>query len=182
MADPEYALIRAIAEGDHQAFERLVKRYQNPLCNFVYRYVGDRGTAEDITQEVFMRVYRSASRFFPKARVSSWLFKIALNLSLNELKRRQRQRLDEMVVHDEQGYRSADAASLPATPGHASEEEIMATLDKLSGKQRAALLLRVNEGLSYREIGETLGLSVQSVEALIFRARRQLRASMRRKG
>jgi len=181
MVDPEYTLIQAIAAGDQAAFEHLVKRYQNPLGNFVYRYVGDRSAAEDITQEVFMRVYRSASSFVPKARVSSWLFKIALNLSLNEIKRRQRERRDETAIHDEQGHGAVDPASSAAAARHDFEQEIMSALDKLSGNQRAALLLRVNEGLSYREIGETLGLSVQSVEALIFRARQQLRGSVRRK-
>jgi RNA polymerase sigma-70 factor (ECF subfamily) len=180
MVDPEYTLIQAIAADDQAAFECLVKRYQNPLGNFVYRYVGDRSTAEDITQEVFMRVYRSASSFVPKARVSSWLFKIALNLSLNEIKRRQRQRRDETAIHDEQEH-GAESASSPAAPRRDLELEVMSALDKLSGNQRAALLLRVNEGLSYREIGETLGLSVPSVEALIFRARQQLRGSVRRK-
>jgi RNA polymerase sigma-70 factor (ECF subfamily) len=73
MADPEYALIRAIAGGDQEAFERLVKRYQTPLYNFVYRHLGDRALAEDITQETFLQIYRSASRFEPRARVSTWI-------------------------------------------------------------------------------------------------------------
>jgi RNA polymerase sigma-70 factor (ECF subfamily) len=181
MADPEYALIQAIADGDQEAFARLVQRYQNPLCNFVCRYLGDRAAAEDITQEVFMRVYRAASGFTPRARVSSWLFKIALNLSLNEIKRRRRQLLDTAATPDQQRIGFADPASSVPAPAYDLEQEIMRALGDLSENQRAALLLRVNEGLSYREIGETLGLSVQSVEALIFRARQQLRVSLRPK-
>jgi RNA polymerase sigma-70 factor (ECF subfamily) len=176
MVDPEYALIRAIAAGDQEAFERLVERYQNPLCNFIYRYLGDRATAEDITQEVFMRVYRFAPRFAPKARVSSWVFQIARNLALNEIERRRRQRVDETAVDGEPG---SHAHAAPASSE--LEQEVMGALRDLPENQRAALLLRVNEELSYREIGEILGLSVQSVESLLFRARQQLRASLGRR-
>jgi RNA polymerase sigma-70 factor (ECF subfamily) len=179
MVDPEYALIKAIAAGDQKAFERLVKRYQNPLCNFIYRYLGDRATAEDITQEVFMRIYRFAPRYIPKARVSSWVFQIARNLSLNEIERRQRLRLDETGIDGERGYIALSSSATSAN--YDLEEEIMGALGGLPENQRAALLLRVNEGLSYREISETLGISLQRVESLIFRARQQLRASIRRK-
>jgi len=179
MVDPEYAVIQAIASGDRAAFELLVKRYQSPVCNFVYRYLGDRAAAEDITQEVLLRVYRSASRFDPKGRVSSWVFQIARNLSLNEIKRRGRARLSETELKDEREYTSAK--SPVASEAHALEHEVMAALGELPENQRAALLWRVNEGLSYREIGEVLGVSVQSVESLIFRARERLRSSLRRK-
>jgi RNA polymerase sigma-70 factor (ECF subfamily) len=176
MADPEHDLIKAVADGDHEAFERLVKRYRNPLCNFVFRYLGDRAAAEDITQEVFMRVYRYASRFVPQARVSTWVFKIARNLSLDEIKRRQRLHLDE----HERGSRRQSAGAAPAAVAAGSDLDrtVMDALAELPENQRAALLLRVNEALSYREIAEVLGLSVSSVESLIFRARQQLRGAL----
>jgi RNA polymerase sigma-70 factor (ECF subfamily) len=176
MADPEYALIRAIAAGDPEAFERLVERYQNPLCNFIYRYLGDRATAEDITQEVFMRVYRFAPRFVPTARVSSWVFQIARNLALNEIERRRRVRVDETAVNGESGYAAWRSPAVPASSD--LEQEVIGALGELPENQRAAFLLRVNEGLSYREIGEILGVSVQSVESLLFRARQRLRATL----
>src|ERR1035437_197697 len=171
MADPEYALIKAIAGGDQEAFERLVKRYQNPLYNFVYRHLGNRALAEDITQETFLQIYRSASRFEPRARVSTWIFKIAFNLSLNESERQSRLRLRETQMTDEHQY--ADGRSAAAVANFELEQQITGLLDRLPDRQRAALLLRVNEGLSYREIAEVLGLSVQGVESLIFRARQQ---------
>jgi len=177
MVDPEYTLIKGIADGDREAFERLVKRYQSPLCNFVFRYLGDRAAAEDIAQEVFIRVYRHASRFSPAARVSTWLFKIARNLSLDEIRRRQRLHLAEAARVDDWGR--VAAASSTAAASYDLEREITDALGKLPESQRAALLLRVNEGLSYREIGEVMDLSVASVESLIFRARQQLRAAMR---
>jgi RNA polymerase sigma-70 factor (ECF subfamily) len=179
MVDPEYALIKAIAGGDQEAFERLVKRYQNPLCNFVYRHLGDRALAEDVTQEAFLQVYRSASRFEPRARVSTWIFKIAFNLSLNESERRGRLRLREAPITDENEY--ADGSSSASVARFELEQQVTGLLDRLPDRQRAALLLRVNEGLSYQEIAEVLGLSVQSVESLIFRARQQMREAARSK-
>jgi RNA polymerase sigma-70 factor (ECF subfamily) len=176
MADPEYTLIKAVADGDQEAFERLVKRYQNPLCNFVFRYLGDRAAAEDITQEVFMRVYRYASRFIPQARVSTWVFKIARNLSLDEIKRRQRLYVDEAAIGHQRQY--ADQTSSAAAARIDFEQDIIHALSELPENQRAALLLRVNEGLSYEEIGEALGLSVPSVESLIFRARHDGRMNL----
>ncbi len=181
MTDSDYSLVEAIARGDHQAFERLVNRYRNPMFNFVLRLLGDRYAAEDVTQEVFLRVYRAAPRFEAKSRVSSWIFKIAYNLSINEIKRRSRFSSlsdDAMVIME----RSADPAS-PSDEAMARrdlEEEFMETLNELSEAQRAALLLRVQEELSYREIAEVLDVSVQSVESLLFRARRKLKHILRK--
>ena len=174
MVDPEFSVIQAIADGDEDAFESFVKRYQNPVCNFVCRYVGDRAAAEDIVQEVFLQVYRAAARFEPKARVTTWVFKIARNLSLNEIKHRKRLHLDETEAR--RGCEYAAPVSSAATAAYERQQEIETALRALPENQRAALLLRVNEGLSYREIGAVLGVSVESVEALIFRARQHLRA------
>jgi RNA polymerase sigma-70 factor, ECF subfamily len=180
MVDSGFTLIKAIAQGDHQAFERLVKQHQNALYHFVYRYLGDRCAAEDITQEVFLRVYRAAPRFDPRARVSSWIFKIAYNLSMNELKRRNRAR-DLSPDAASLTRKCALEASAESMSRHELEEELAGALDDLSEDQRAALLLRVNQELSYREIGEVLGVSVQSVESLLFRARRRLKQNLGKK-
>ena len=90
MAETDYECIVATAHGDIASFERLVKRYQKPLFNFILRYLADRPAAEDLTQEVFLRAFQAAGRFEPRASVSSWLFKIGYNLAMNELKRRGR--------------------------------------------------------------------------------------------
>ena len=88
--DDEYKLIKAIGAGNVHAFEKLIKKYQNPVLNFIYRYMGDAFGAEDIAQEVFLRVYRAASEFEPRGKVSTWIFKIAYNLSVNEILRMRR--------------------------------------------------------------------------------------------
>lgn len=176
MMDPELHLIRASGKGDHEAFETLVKRFQNPLLNFIYRYVGDRQTAEDLTQETFLKVHRAASRFEARgrARVSTWVFKIAYNLSMNEIKHRRRLRVFCDDLHnrakDLTGQRFSEIMELRAL-----EKEIMSGLNQLPKTQKAALLLRVNQGFSYHEISEVLDVSISSVEALVFRARKGLK-------
>lgn len=177
MIDPDLPLLDATARGDRDAFESLVRRYQGPLLNFIARYLGDRLSAEDLTQEVFLRVYRAAPRFEAKTRVSTWVFRIAYNLVLTEMGRRgRRKNLDEALLRG----REEGAREFAASPAERLEleEEIASALGRLPGNQRAALLLRINEGLSYSEIGEVLGTGIQSVESLLFRARKNLRESL----
>jgi RNA polymerase sigma-70 factor (ECF subfamily) len=178
MTDAEFTVIQAVAGGDHLAFEILVKRYQKGVCNFVCRYLGDRAAAEDLAQEVFLRVYRAAPRFEPRGRVSTWIFKIAYNLCLNELKRRQRSRcFQELLCGQEESFVGTD---LGRGETEALHGELSAAISRLPDNQRAALLLRVNEELSYAEIGKILSLSVSSVESLLFRARTRLRKELKK--
>ena len=100
MYDPDIELLRAIAGGDHLAFKRLVERYQSRLFNFLHRYLRDREAAEDLTQEVFLKVYQAAPRFEPRAKVRTWIFTIAYNLAVNELRRRQRRGFFGLFVHE----------------------------------------------------------------------------------
>ena len=180
MVDPDFALLDATGRGDRDAFESLVKRYQRPLLNFIARYLGDRAMAEDLTQEVFLRIYRAAPRFEAKTKVSTWVFRIAYNLVLTEIDRRRRQQnlCEALCRSREEG--ALEPPSKPSEPFEL-EEEIMSALAGLPGNQRAALLLRINEDLSYLEIGEVLGVGVQSVESLLFRARKNLRQSLGRR-
>lgn len=177
---PDHALVDASGRGDWKAFESLVKRYQRPLLNFTARYLGDRAAAEDLTQEAFLRIYRAAPRFEAKTKVSTWVFRIAYNLVLTEIDRRRRQKnLCEALC---QSREEPDQEAFdPASESFEWEEEVMSALAGLPGNQRAALLLRINEDLSYLEIGEVLGVGVQSVESLLFRARKNLRQSLGRR-
>ncbi len=170
-------MVDAIAHGDPEAFEAFVKRYQGPLLNFIGRFLGDRGAAEDLTQEVFLRVYEAAHRFQERGRVSSWVFKIAYNLSVNELKRRERLR---RYLGEAPPAETVFAVPMQADSAsdYELQEAVASALGELSDNQRAALLLRVREGLSYREIAEALDLSVQSVDSLIFRARRHMKEAL----
>jgi RNA polymerase sigma-70 factor (ECF subfamily) len=133
--------------------------------------VGDRYSAEDLAQEVFLRVYSSAAEFQPRGKVSTWIFKIAYNLSLNEISRRKRL----CLFADAGGDKEVEPIAPNPSAGEELRETLMDIIRRLPEKQKAALLLRVNEELSYSEIGNILSTSVSSVESLIFRARENLR-------
>lgn len=181
MQDPEFDLVRATAGGDEAAFEELVKRYQAPVITFIYRHVGDLYCAQDLAQEVFLRIFQAAPSFEPKAKVSSWVFRIAYNLSANELKRRKRIADFHLRIFRE----DLDVLGRPLKNHRAEagarekEERLTAALRELPENQRAALLLKVNDGLSYLEISTILDVSVASVESLIFRARSRLKQLVR---
>jgi len=174
MEESEFNLIRAIGNGDQEAFKCLVDRYQKPLLNFIYRYVGDRHTAEDLTQEVFLRICQASPRFEPRARVSTWIFKIAVNVCLNELKKHERR--SRLVQDLRQEADSHGDSKLDVTvQNRQTQQAIMEALRKLPESQRMAILLRIFEGKSYKEIASVMEISVSSVESLIFRARTSLR-------
>ncbi len=168
-------LIQGLQAGDQGAFEQMVRRYQNRLFNFIFRYMGESATAEDITQEVFLKVWRAAPAFEARAKVSTWIFRIAYHLSLNELRRRRRYR----IFHDAFCREEAHLCFSDTAISHELGSEIKQILDKLPENQRAALLLRVNDGFSCREISEILNISLSAAESLIFRARNFLRQHFR---
>ena len=174
-------LIKAIGDGDHKAFERLTDRYKNALYNFVYRYIGDMSAAQEVTQEVFLSIYKAAYRFkeIENAKVSTWIFKIAYNFSMNELKRRKRYL---RLLNDNVGEKKMPdrTQALESIENRELIETVMSELSLIPENQRAALLLRVNQELSYREISEVLNVSVSSVEMLIFRARKHLKQHINR--
>lgn len=174
MDETDFILVKAVGAGDHQAYETLVRKHQGSVYHFACRILGDRHAAEDVVQEVFWALYRSASRFEPRAKVSTWLFTIAYNLSLNEIKRRKRL-LDLKESLSGCICREADPNALEVAQTAELKSDVAMALEQLPENQRAALLLRVHEELTYREISEILSVSVSSVESLIFRARTRLR-------
>jgi RNA polymerase sigma-70 factor, ECF subfamily len=180
MEDPEFDLIMRVAGGDTSAFEQLVKRYQRPVINFIRRYIGDIHSCQDLAQEVFLRVFQAAPRFEPRGKVSGWIFTIAYNLSSNELKRRKRIN-DLNAKLSAENHQIFGGSAADQSKGKTEEllQDLMAALGEVPEKQRAAFLLKVNEGLSYSEIATVLGVSVSSVESLIFRARMRLKLIMR---
>ena len=180
MEDPEFDLIRAIAHGDEAAFEQVVRRYQTPVTTFICRYIGDFYCAQDLAQEVFLRIFQAAPKFTPKAKVSNWVFRIAYNLSTNEMKHRKRIHGYHAEISAEGwGLRGGPSASLTEAGNRELEERLMAALGRLPENQRAALLLKISQGLTYLEISNVMGVSVASVESLLFRARSRLKQLVR---
>ncbi len=171
--------MRLIGRGDTAAFEELVQRHQSLVLGTVSRMLGSNSDVEDIAQQVFLRVWKSAERYVARAKFTTWLLKITRNLVFNELRRAKRRAHvpmqsdpegDEMPLADE-ATSAPDAAAL--------EKELQAAVDKaiaeLPETQRMAVILRRYQELSYEEIGEVLELSVPAVKSVLFRARTELR-------
>jgi RNA polymerase sigma-70 factor, ECF subfamily len=185
--DPDAALMLRVKEGDAEAFARLVDKYKQPVMNLAYRTLGDATEAEDLAQSVFVQVYKSAQRYKISAKFSTWLFTIARNLCLNELRRRSRhpaESLDaprpEQEEPPQQQLEDKKAASPPDTLllGELAEK-IEQALAGLPENQRTAILLCRQNELSYEEIAVVLGCSLSATKSLIHRGRETLKARLK---
>ena len=177
-------LMRLVSQGDTSAFEELVERHQALVAGTVARMLGSNSDVEDIAQQVFIRVWKSASRYVPRAKFTTWLLKITRNLVFNELRRTKRRAqvpleseasADEPALKDESNP-APDASLLEVELRKAIEEAIM----HLPETQRMAMVLRRYEQLSYEQIAEVLDLSVPAVKSVLFRARTELRSRLSR--
>jgi RNA polymerase sigma-70 factor (ECF subfamily) len=175
-------LMRLVARGDTSAFEELVERHQALVAGTAARMLGSNSDVEDIAQQVFIRVWKSARRYVPRAKFTTWLLKITRNLVFNELRRAKRRAqvplqaepdLEEIPLKDETNP-APDASLLEDELQRAIEEAIM----QLPESQRMALVLRRYEQLSYEQIAEVLDLSVPAVKSVLFRARTELRSRL----
>ena len=176
-------LMQRVGAGDTAAFERLIERHQTLVAGTVARMLGDNSEVEDIAQQVFVRVWRSANRYVPRAKFTTWLLKITRNLVFNELRRRRRHLVtplqsepgsEEMQLRDERGQ--TPAASLLEVE---LQRAIESAIQKLPETQRMAVVLRRYEELSYEEIAEVLDQTVPAVKSLLFRARTELRERLK---
>ncbi len=180
--DPDAALMLRVKGGDIRAFESLMEKYKQPVINLVYRTLHDLSEAEDLAQNVFVQVYKSAHRYEVSARFSTWLFTIARNLCLNELRRRSRhpaESLDATSPDGEQPARQFEDRRSTSAPDHLLQSELDAkiqeALDALPENQRIALLLCRQDELSYEEIARVLGCSLSATKSLIHRGRETLK-------
>ncbi|HTO92759.1 MAG TPA: sigma-70 family RNA polymerase sigma factor [Bacteroidota bacterium] len=173
--------IQQVLEGDQSAFRAIVERYQDRVYGTCLNMLQDREDAEDIAQEVFLEVYNSLRSFRREAKLSTWIYRIAVTKSLDLIRRRKRKKRFAHVQslfapHAEEPAGEAQEAH----PDVRLEEEergriLMRHIDRLPESQRAALLMFTSDGLSYQEISDVLRTTVPAVESLIFRARRTLR-------
>jgi RNA polymerase sigma-70 factor, ECF subfamily len=189
MARSDVQLMLDVKAGDEQSFSLLLYRYRTPLVNFLYRMVRNREQAEDLAQEVFLRVYRARADYVPSAKFTTWLFRIATNLALNSLRDHRYQRMEisidaPVTVDAEDGNeRQLDVAdSRPDIEQHLVEETrrkmIRHAIDKLPEKQRAAVLLHKYQELDYSEIARILSCSESALKSLLFRAYETLRVEL----
>ncbi len=185
LSDPDVRLMLEVRDGSAIAFEQLVARYQDRLVTVLDHLVGDRDQAEDLAQEVFLRVYRSRSRYQPGAKFATWLFTIANNAALNALRSRARRREVNLVARDSGTFRGqpmdhmlqASSGQMPARQFDKAElrDIIRLALESLNERQRMAVLLNKFEEMSYADIAQTMGLTLQAIKSLLARARVNLR-------
>ena len=180
----DFALMARIGDGDHDAFRQLVERHQHAVTGTVTKMLGNSSDAQDIAQQVFLRIWRHAKRYRPDAKFTTYLFTITRNLVFNESRRRRRKNevsSDEREQHSKllleaPHDRQPDAQILQAELQRAIDAAIIA----LPKSQRMAVVLWRYKQLSYEEIASVLGLSVSAVKSLLFRARTALRDDLRR--
>ena len=174
LPDEDARLMLAFQAGDRGAFEDLFARYTHPLIGFLSRMVPDRGRAEELAQEVFVRVYGAKERYEPRAKFSTWIFGIAHNLALNELDRAYRRREQPLEPEHEQMSATAPGNIDDQLDAKRTASRIASALERLPARQKAAVTLRSEQGLGYEEIADVMGTSVSSVKSLLHRAREKL--------
>ena len=188
LRDPDVQLMLQVRDDNAEAFEELVTRYQGRLLAVLCHLNAKREQAEDLAQEVFMRVYRARKSYKPQAKFSTWLFTIANNVVRNA-KRSQARRHEVNLAGtpgDDDAPAAIDQMALEASglmPTRVLDkaeraEVVRLAIDALNDRQRMAMLLSKFEGMSYIEIGETMGLSLQATKSLLSRARENLRVML----
>jgi RNA polymerase sigma-70 factor (ECF subfamily) len=174
-------LMRLIARGDTLALEELIERHQMLVAGTVVRMLGSTSDVEDVAQQVFIRVWKSANRYVPRAKFTTWLLKITRNLVFNELRRSKRHAHVPIQPDPESELPVKETA--PAPDESLLEAELQRKIDEaiqaLPETQRMAVVLRRYQDLSYEEIGEVLELSVPAVKSVLFRARTELRERLK---
>ncbi len=184
-SESDVDLMLRVKNGDHEAFRELIERHQRAVINMIHRAIGDAWEAEDLAQRVFIQVYRSAPRYKPTAKFTTWLFTITHNTILNEHRRRHRratESLEALADPEDTGAQFADARAVDPSREVVErelQERIQAAIQQLPEAQRAAVILCRFEGLAYEEIAAVLGCSVASVKSLLHRARQTLKEQLR---
>lgn len=182
------ALMQHVGLGSRQAFEILIGRHQKAIFNFIDRFTGHRADAEDLTQDVFLRVWKYADTYLPEAKFTTWLYRIATNLCIN-LQRRNRIRRWFTVSVNNQKEHCPDHVPMARmdTTGSTPEDDyiqselarnVRKSLYELPASQRLAVILKVYEELSYSEISQILGRSPAAVDSLLIRAKRNLKKKL----
>ncbi len=183
--DPDIRLMLRVRDKDDQsAFGELVERFQYRLIGILHHIVGTKEEAEDLAQEVFLRIFRSRKKYTPKAKFSTWLFTIANNLALNALRDRGRRKQYPLELRDSGSLTARPNVPLASqrdeAPARGLQQEELASvvrraLDELNERQRVAVVLNKFEDMGYAEIAEVMGLSTKAVKSLLCRARERLR-------
>jgi RNA polymerase sigma-70 factor (ECF subfamily) len=185
--DPDAALMLRVKRGDRASFAALVDKYKQPVMNFIFRSLRDEIEAEDLAQNVFLQAWKSRGRYKQTAKFSTWLFTIARNLCLNEIRRRSRHPAESIeeahAEHDDQPRQQYEDKSQIAPPDKLLHGELARKIEEalaeLPENQRAAILLCRQDELSYEEIAEVLDCSLSATKSLIHRGRETLKEKLK---
>jgi RNA polymerase sigma-70 factor (ECF subfamily) len=178
LPQPDPGVLRKAQKGDERAFSIIVRMYEQPVYNYVLRLVGDRSLAEDLTQEVFLRVYQGLSSFSLRSRFTTWLFQVTKNRVLDELRARDRRPRAVVALDDIQPLEALDA------PIERTEtiQAVWSAVEALNPDLKMALLLRDVVGLAYTEIADSLEVTLSTVKWRIYKAREEVQSALARDG
>jgi len=178
LPQPDPGVLRKAQRGDERAFSIIVRTYEQPVFNYVLRLTGDRSLAEDLTQEVFLRVFQGLPSFSLRSRFTTWLFQVAKNRVLDELRALERRPRAVVALEDIPPLEVVDA------PVERAEtiDAVWRAVEALNPDLKTALLLRDIVGLSYAEIAETLEITLATVKWRIYKAREEVQLALHREG
>jgi RNA polymerase sigma-70 factor (ECF subfamily) len=178
LPQPDFGVLRKAQRGDERAFSLIVRAYEVPVFNYVLRLVSDRSLAEDLTQEVFLRVYQGLPSFSLRSRFTTWLFQVTKNRVLDELRAHERRPRAVVAIDDVAPLEVLDA------PLEQVEEmdAVWRAIHELNVDLKMALLLRDVVGLSYNEIADSLEITLATVKWRIYKAREEVQLALAREG
>jgi RNA polymerase sigma-70 factor (ECF subfamily) len=187
--EEERELVERCLKGDQSSFAEMVRRFQNMVFNLAYNFLGNPQEAEDLSQEVFLKVFRSLNSFRSDSTLKTWIYRITTNMAFNRIKWLRRRGRNRQISIDSNPSEElppmsdslADDAPGPERKARSVEIRIrlMAALDALSDEQKAVVILRDVEGMSYEEIAETLGINIGTVKSRLARGRANIQDTMR---
>ena len=178
LPQPDLALLRTAQRGDERAFAIIVRTYELPVFNYVLRMVGDRALAEDLTQDIFLRVFQGISGFSLRCRFTTWLFQVAKNRVLDELRARERKPQSAVSIDD---VTPLDVVDAPLEQVEAIDA-VWRAISFLNADLKMALLLRDVVGLSYTEIADSLEITLATVKWRIYKGREEVQLALGRDG
>ena len=178
LPQPDFGVLRKAQRGDERAFNLIVRAYETPVYNYVLRLVGDRALAEDLTQEVFLRVYQGLPKFSLRCRFTTWLFQVTKNRVLDELRANERRPRSVVTIDDIPPLEVLDA---PVERVEAMGA-VWRSVEDLNVDLKMALLLRDVVGLSYTEIADSLEITLATVKWRIYKAREEVQLALAREG
>ena len=178
LPQPDFGILRKAQQGDERAFSIIVRTYETPVYNYVLRLTGDKALAEDLTQEVFLRVFQGLPRFSLRCKFTTWLFQVTKNRVLDELRAKERRPLASVNIDDVPPLEVLDQ---PVERVEAIDA-LWRAVNDLTVDLKMALLLRDVVGLSYNEIADSLEITLATVKWRIFKAREEVQVALAREG